>query len=324
MIHIIISIISLILYAFAVYISTPLIIKYVKRYEDISKIKRHVLVIYTVGFVSGLQAFLPSVFLVNFNPLLAFYMNYYNVILDFTVTFGIMILLSGTSRIESKRKFDVNQLIVLFISFILLIVLFLYGKINYVGGIILIISFFILSSYLYITGRKKNALSEIIEVIEKEISLTDAIIYSIIIALAISVIYIGGITLNLVSKVLESYGLSSNTIGYIFALILFTLPNIFYEIIAYRKTKNIRISTSDIFGEELSEFTLFIGLLSLFNTIIFPKSQYIPLLASVFGFYTSSLIIYMSAYVTDIPRGVGIFLITLGAVIGFLNINVIV
>lgn len=316
-IQIIFSILSLIFYALSIYFATIIIIKYIYKYEKISNIKKHVLLLYTEGFASGLQAFLPSLFVIKTNPLLAFYMNYYNVVLDFTFTFGIMISLAGIP----KRKLDTYNLAVIIVAYIALIFFFIYGQINYIGGYILILLFFILLTYTYIHGRKKYSKYKNID--GNKISLKEAIVYSLFIALAIAVIYDGGGSLNNVANTFQNIGLSIPLIGFIFALVLFTLPNVIYEIISYYKTKNIKISTSDILGEELSEFTLFIGILAVINKIVFPSSQYVPLLSSVFGVYTSLLIMYISSYITDIPRGVGIFLIILSFIIGFLNINVI-
>jgi len=146
-----------------------------------------------------------------------------------------------------------------------------------------------------------------------------AIVFSLEVALAISIIYIGGNMLNNISNTLQGLNLSIPLIGYSISLILFTLPDILYGHFSWFKRRDLNISMASISGEEISEFTIFTGILGMISPIKFSNQDIVPILSSFLVLLISIIILYISSYKKRIPKWVGILLISLGIILGFID-----
>jgi Ca2+/Na+ antiporter len=311
----VITIIPLLIYAFLLYLSENLILKYISKYSKYySSWPEYYLLIYTAGIASGLQAFLPGLAVVlNGNPKLAYYFQLYNVVLDYTITLGTFIL--GFNF--NEKLIDSNILAFITIALIAQIIVLIFKEINFWMGAILYIIFLLITIYIFYRYRKKDQTK--VEYKDSFYEYFKALVFALEIALAVSIIYIGGNILNNIANTFQSLGLSIPLIGYVISLILFTLPDILYGHISWFKKKDLNISIASITGEELSELTLFIGIIAMINPIIFGPSDIIPIISSMSVMYLSILILYLFSYKGRIPRWIGIILIALGIILGFIN-----
>jgi len=316
LIIIISTLIPLLIYAFLIYLSENIILKYIGKYSKYySSWPEHYLLIYTAGMASALQSFLPglSVTLAG-NPKLGYYFQLYNVVLDYTITLGTFILAFNFER----GIIDSNVLSLIMISIIAQVIALIFKQINFFSGSILYILFIVISIFLLYKYRRKS---------EKSINISKntfyeyfkAIVFSLEIALAISIIYIGGNILNNISNTLQGLNLSIPLIGYSISLILFTLPDILYGHFSWFKKKDLNISMASISGEEISEFTIFTGILGMISPIKFSSQDVIPIISSFLVLLISVIILYISSYKKRIPKWVGILLISLGIIIGFID-----
>ncbi|BFI73292.1 hypothetical protein YN1_2790 [Nanoarchaeota archaeon] len=314
LIIIITTLFPLLIYAFLIYLSENIILKYISKYSKYySSWPEHYLLIYTAGMASALQSFLPALAVVHQHPRLAYYFQLYNVVLDYTITLGTFIL--GFNF--DKGIIDSNVLALITIALISQIFALVFRQINFLGGAILYITFLIISFYLFYRYRKRN--EKYLPEKSSAYEYFKASVFALEVALAISIIYIGGNILNNVANTLQSLGLSIPLIGYAISLILFTLPDIMYGHISWFKKKNLNISIASITGEEITEFTLFIGILAMIHPIVFSSIDIIPIVSSMIVMYTSVLILYISSYKRKIPKWVGFILIALGLILGFVN-----
>ena len=309
------TLVPLLIYAFLIYLSENIILKYISKYSKYySSWPEHYLLIYTAGMASALQSFLPGLAVaLQGNSKLAYYFQLYNVVLDYTITLGTFIL--GFNF--DKGIIDSNVLAFITIALIAQIFVLIFGRINYIGGAILYLVFLFLSLYIFYKYRTKNEryLSEKNNIYEY----FKASVFSLEIALAVSIIYIGGNILNNIANTLQSLGFSIPLIGYAISLILFTLPDILYGHISWFKKKDLNISIASITGEEIAAFTIFTGILAMIHPIIFSSIDIIPIISSMIVMYASVLILYISSYKKRIPKWVGIILIALGLVLGLIN-----
>ncbi|NAZ26284.1 MAG: hypothetical protein GU343_01975 [Nanoarchaeota archaeon] len=316
LIIIISTLIPLLIYAFLIYLSENLILKYIGKYSKYySSWPEHYLLIYTAGMASALQSFLPGLSLaLTGNSKLGYYFQLYNVVLDYTITLGTFILAFNFE----KGMIDGNVLSLIMISIIAQVFVLMLKQINFISGSILYLIFIIISIFLLYKYRKKS---------EKNIYIPKssfyeyfkAFVFSLEIALSISIIYIGGNILNNISNTLQGLNLSIPLIGYAISLILFTLPDILYGHFSWFKKKDLNISMASISGEEISEFTIFTGILGIISPIKFSSQDFIPIISSFLVLLISIIILYISSYKKRIPRWVGILLISLGIMIGFID-----
>jgi Ca2+/Na+ antiporter len=316
LIIIISTLIPLLIYAFLIYLSENLILKYIGKYSKYySSWPEHYLLIYTAGIASALQSFLPGLIVaLNGDPKLGYYFQLYNVVLDYTITLGTFILAFNFER----GMIDSNVLSLIMISIIAQVFVLMFKQINFISGSILYLIFIIISIFLFYKYRRK---SEKIAYIPKSsfYEYFKAIVFSLEIALAISIIYIGGNILNNISNTLQGLNLSIPLIGYAISLILFTLPDILYGHFSWFKNKDLNISMASISGEEISAFTIFTGILGMISPIKFSSQDFIPIISSFLVLLISIIILYISSYKKRIPRWVGILLISLGIIIGFID-----
>ena len=146
-----------------------------------------------------------------------------------------------------------------------------------------------------------------------------AMVFSLEIALAISIIYVGGDILNNISNTLQGLNLSIPLIGYAISLILFTLPDIIYGHFSWFKKKDLNVSIASISGEEISEFTIFTGILGIISPIKFSNQDTIPIISSFLVLLISIIILYISSYKKRISKWVGFLLISSGIIIGLID-----
>ncbi|MGC9079712.1 MAG: hypothetical protein ACP5G1_03185 [Nanopusillaceae archaeon] len=309
------TLVPLLIYSLVLYISENILLKYIEKYSKYySNWKEHYLLLYTVGLASALQSFLPSLLLtINGNSKLGYYLQLYNVLLDFTVTLGIFILIFDFE----KNIIDRNLLFLITIAFLSHLIFIVIGKIGFVEGSILYAIFLIISVYLLLKYREdrifirksKNKLKEYIK----------AILYSFEIAFAASIIYLGGNIINNVANTLLKLNLSIPLIAFAISIILFTLPDILYGHISWVKKRDINISLSSIFGEELAIFTIFTGIIGMANPIIFGVEDIFPITLSMLTILLSITVLYILSYKRKMPKLAGLILIIIGISIGFLN-----
>ncbi|BBL45868.1 calcium/sodium:proton antiporter [Nanobdella aerobiophila] len=308
--------IPLLLYAFVIYLSENILLKYVEKYSKYySSWPKYYLLVYTAGIASALQSFLPGLLVdILGKAKLAFYFQLYNVALDYTVTLGTFILAFNFN----KGIIDKNLLVYITISYILELIFLSTKVITYFDGIILYLSFIIMSIIIFYKYRTKK---EKIEYKEENslYSYFKALVYTLEIGLAVSLIYVGGNVLNNISNTLSNLGFSIPLIGFLIAIILFTLPDIIYGHLSWFKEKDLNTSIASITGEEISEFTIFTGILAMIHPIVFTNIDVIPIISTMSIMYVSILILFFSSYRGKIPRWVGIILIVLGLLMGFVD-----
>jgi len=146
LIIIISTLIPLLIYAFLIYLSENIILKYIGKYSKYySSWPEHYLLIYTAGMASALQSFLPglSVTLAG-NPKLGYYFQLYNVVLDYTITLGTFILAFNFER----GIIDSNVLSLIMISIIAQVIALIFKQINFFSGSILYILFIVISIFI--------------------------------------------------------------------------------------------------------------------------------------------------------------------------------
>mgnify|MGYP001770689622 CR=1 FL=1 len=314
LIVIISTLFPILIYAFLIYLSENIILKYISKYSKYySSWPEHYLLIYTAGMASALQSFLPALAVVYQHPKLAYYFQLYNVVLDYTITLGTFII--GFNF--DKGIIDNNVFTLIAIALISQIFVLIFKQINFIEGAILYLIFLLLSFYIFYKYRKRD--ERYLPEKGTPYEYFKASVFALEVALAISIIYIGGNILNNVANTLQSLGLSIPLIGYAISLLLFTLPDMLYGHISWFKKKDLNISIASITGEELSEFTLFIGILSMIHPIVFSTTDIIPIFSSMIVMYISVLILYISSYKRKIPKWVGFILIALGLILGFIN-----
>lgn len=316
LIIIISTLIPLLIYAFLIYLSENIILKYIGKYSKYySSWPEHYLLIYTAGMASALQSFLPGLSLaLTGNSKLGYYFQLYNVLLDYTITLGTFILAFNFER----GMIDNNVLSLIMISIIAQVFVLMFKQINFFSGSVLYLIFIIISIFLLYKYRKKSR--ENIYIPKSSFyEYFKAMAFSLEIALAISIIYIGGNILNNISNTLQGSNLPIPLIGYAISLILFTLPDIVYGHFSWFKKKDLNISMASISGEEISEFTIFTGILGMISPIKFSSQDVIPIISSFLVLLFSIIILYISSYKKRIPRWVGVLLISLGIIIGFID-----
>jgi Ca2+/Na+ antiporter len=310
------TLIPLLIYAFLIYLSENIILKYVDKYSKYySALPKHYLLIYTAGMASALQSFLPALSLtLSENSKLGYYFLLYNVVLDYTIALGAFILAFNFR----KGMLDSNVLFLIMISIIAHVFVLMFKEINFLSGSILYAIFIIISIFLFYRYWKKGENTTYITK-GSFYEYFKAIVFSLEIALAISIIYVGGGILNNVSNTLQQLDLSIPLIGYAIALVLFTLPDILYGHFAWFKNKDLNISMASISGEAIASFTIFTGILGIVYPIKFSNEDVIPIISSFLVLLISIMILYIASYKARIPKWVGILLISLGIAIGFIN-----
>jgi len=148
------TLVPLLIYAFLIYLSENIILKYIGKYSKYySSWPEHYLLIYTAGMASALQSFLPGLVLaLNGNPKLGYYFQLYNVVLDYTITLGTFILAFNFE----KGIIDSNVLSLIMISIIAQVIVLIFKQINFFSGSILYLIFIIISIFLLYKYRRKS------------------------------------------------------------------------------------------------------------------------------------------------------------------------
>ncbi len=305
--------IPLLLYSFALYLSEDILLKNISKYSKFYRLKMHVLLIYTIGFATALQAFLPSLSIAfDGNVKLAYYLNLYNVVMDLSIVFGIFILL-----FDFDSKFIDKRLIYILLATIIVhLYIVLFNYLNFLSGAILYLVFLLLSIYIYIKYKEPNKKRDF--KINKNFIVRSGIIILQILIVMVLLIYSGKL-LNNVAEILLSIGYKTFFVGYLISLLVFTIPNIIYGIVSWKVEKDINNIIASLIGEALAIFTIFSGVLAMISPVRFLEEDRIPIISSFFVLYISTLTFSILFYRNRIPKFMGIILIILGIILGFIN-----
>ena len=307
-------IISLILFIAIIHILSNLILKYIQKFYEISNVSLFILFLYISGLINSLIAFIPSLRVIIYSdPLTAFYMNFYNPLLDLTLGIGSITLLFGIKKDSIKN----TLLIGYSLSVISLIISLIFGVLNLYSSIFLIISFILINSYIIIHYKRKRY-HELANIDISWKQFLKIVIYSFIIGASFAIIFSYPIDI-ITTKLLHNYKLSYSFLGLLISLIVFTLPTQWFILISWKKGYDINATISTIIGESLFSYTIFTGILAGIRDIRFSTADVLPIFSSIVSLYIIFILLYLSKYY-DIPKPIGIFIMILGTIIAIATI----
>jgi len=224
-----------------------------------------------------------------------------NVILDFTLVFGIIILLLPNFRRFFKKELTISMLII----FIFLIYVLLDGIITRIEGIILFSLYIFVASYIIYSNSRKYIGSWARKI---EISLKDVLFYSFLISASVGIIIANAIIISyLVSYLVEVVNVSEYLVGFI--LSFFTiLPELLVVITSCILFKRLDIGLYNLFGVFITDLTFGAGITASIVPVIL-KEKVVLILFPLLALYLVMVLTDLILLEKKVPREVGYLLI---------------
>ncbi|MEM4511441.1 MAG: hypothetical protein QXD25_01360 [Nanopusillaceae archaeon] len=314
MIKIFLIILSIKLAALSTYLTTKILTKYVysysKNFEEMGKI---FLFIYS-GLIFILLPLITSINLTLIGePNLAYYNILYNVLLDTTISSGILILIS---KKDERIILDKKIIFITSLIFTINIFLIIKGFLNILDSFILFFLFIFSSLFLLKNNTKKfNYINS-----KNNRNVVDFLSKIFFILISFIIFIICSQILSYSAIYLESILNNVPLVAYIINLISNTAPNFIFGYTIYKESKNFEEANLSIFGQFFYSFTICIGIICGILPILFTNKDIIVLLSSFIALYSSMIIFNLYTYGYSLPKEVGIFLIILGLLVGLITI----
>lgn len=314
MIKILLAILSIKIVSFSTYLTTEILAKYIYSYSKYLKESKKIFLLIYSGLLFVLLPLITSINLsLHGESKLAYYNIIYNVILDATISSGILILIS-----RKEEKIIINKKIILVCSLIFTINIFLIikGFLDILDSYILFF-LFIFSFIFLLKGEFKSKIPKTSENNEKSL---DILLKILLILISFCIFIICGQILSYLSLYLNSILNNVSLVAYIINLLSNTLPTLIFGYFIYKESKNFEESHIVTLGQFLYSFTICIGIISGIYPIIFTNKDVLAIISSFLALYSSFVILNLYAYGYNLPKEVGIFLIILGFLLGLTTI----
>lgn len=186
-------------------------------------------------------------------------------------------------------------------------VLGLFGSINFIGGIILLLIFIGYMAILFVNAFKKKKANGIVEAEEKEEVKTLPVAKSVIfIVLGLAMIVFGStVTVDSATAIAKIFGVSERFIALTIVALGTSLPELFTSVTAARKG-NVDIAVGNILGSNVFNILFILGITSLITPIPF-ESKF--LIDTAISFASVLFILLVSLKNKKIARWAGISLL---------------
>ncbi|MEM0379370.1 MAG: hypothetical protein QW038_00480 [Nanopusillaceae archaeon] len=315
MIKLVLSILSIKIASIATYLATEILAKYVysysKNFKDFGKI-------FLFIYAGLLFTLIPLMISINLALLgetnLAYYNILYNVLLDSTISSGILILIS-----KKEESISLDKKLIFIISLIFTINIFLIIKrfLNTVDSLLLFSLFIILSIFLLNDIKKTKIYKNLEKKDHDKINILTKIFF---ILFSFIIFIISSQILSYNAIYLKSTLKNIPLVAYIINLVSNTAPTLIFGYVIYKESKNFEEGYISILGQFFYSFTIGIGIISGIYPILFTGKDINAIISSFLTLYSSLIIFNLYAYGYNLPKEIGIFLIILGFLISLTTI----
>ncbi|MEM4588127.1 MAG: hypothetical protein QXW13_01245 [Nanopusillaceae archaeon] len=314
MIKIFLAILSIKLAALATYLTTEILSKYVYSYsKNFGYMGKIFLFVYS-GLIFILLPLITSINLALIGESnLAYYNILYNVLLDATISSGILILIS---KKDERIILDKKIIFITSLIFTINIFLIIKGFLNMLDSFILFFLFIFSSLYLLKSNIEKSNYKSF----KNNKNIVDLLFKIFFILISFIIFIICSQILSYNAIYLKNILNNAPLVAYIINLISNTAPNFLFGYMIYKESKNFEEAHLSIFGQFFYSFTICIGIICGILPILFTNKDVIVLLSSFIALYSSMIIFNLYAYGHSLPKEVGIFLIMLGLLVGLITI----
>ena len=282
-------------------ISSDILVKSIIEFSKRIDFPPYLITFFSISLGSSLPEILNAIiFSINRQPQVGLFTILNNLVIDFTLVFGLSILLS-----KSLKDLYLNRQYIIAMIFVYILFLFsvLDGYLSVIEGIILFITYGAVFAAFII--KNKNSLKAKKSL---EIPLREGLKYSFMIAASIFVLIVNANLVYVISTILMKYfNISSFIIGYILGF-LTVMPEFLVTLMSYFSLKRVDIAIFNLFGSFITDLTFGIGI----SAAIIPFSIKIH----IFLLYISMLVLYISMVISDlvaigksIPKEAGLLLI---------------
>jgi len=306
----ILTISGILLSSIASYFSSKVMIKHIYSYAE-SFYKRPInFIMFYTGLIISLTVYISSINLTVLNkPLLGYYILLFNVVLDLSIVFGILILF------KKIRKFEISKDFIFALSVVFTLHLFLILKksLNLIDSIILFITFIAVSIFLINKEKEEKSLKI------KKMSTKDFLTMLPIFILSLSIIYASSILISMFAINLNNLLGSTPLSAYIVNLISTMSQNVIVSMVILEERNKTEESLLPIIGEAIYTFTIYIGTICGISPILFSVEMLLPTISAIFLVYISLVFLNLLNYDILPPREVGLLIIILCIILGLLT-----
>ena len=266
-------------------VSSDILVKSIIEFSKKIDFPPYLITFFSISLGSSLPEILNAIiFSINRQPQIGLFTILNNLVIDFTLVFGLSILLSKSLKDLYINKQYIIAMVVVYILFLFFV---LDGYISFTEGIVLFITYGIVSTAFIIKNRDALKTKKSLE-----IPLREGLKYSFMIAASIFVLIVNANLIYILSTVLIKYfGIPSFIIGYILGF-LTVMPEFLVALISYFSLKRVDIAIFNLFGSFITDLTFGVGV----SAAIMPFS----IKAHILLLYISMLVLYISMVISDL------------------------
>jgi len=282
-------------------VSSDILVKSIIEFSKKIDFPPYLITFFSISLGSSLPEILNAIiFSVNRHPQIGLFTILNNLVIDFTLVFGLSILLSRSLKDLYLNKQYVIAMILVYILFLFSV---LDGYLSMTEGMMLFISYGITFTSFIIKNIDNLKVKKSLD-----IPLKDGLKYSFMIAASIFVLIVNANLIYVLSIILmKHFRIPYFIIGYILGF-LTVMPEFLVTLISYFSLKREDIAIFNLFGSFITDLTFGIGI----SAAIIPFS----IKMHIFLLYITMLVLYISMVLSDlviigkkIPKEVGLLLI---------------
>ncbi len=281
-------------------ISSDILVRSIIEFANKIDVPPHLVTLISVSLGSSLPEIMNSIiFAINGIPLVGLFTIFNNLVIDFTLVFGLGIVLAHSLReLYLNRQFIFSMIFV----FVIFIIFILDKKVYSVEGLLLFVLYPAVFLYLINESKGKFKGRRL-----RQIKLSESVKYSLLIAASIFVLLVNANLIYIFARLLMKYcGVPDYMLGFILGFFTVT-PEVFVTLVSHFSLKRTDIAIFNLLGSFVTDLTLGVGIAAAINPY--------TISTGIFVIYISVIILYISLAVSDLvvirkklPKEVGYLL----------------
>jgi len=309
MLNYVIAIAGILFSSLVSYFSAKVLVRHIYLYAESFYRKPLIFVLFYTGLINSITIYISSVNLtIHNNGLLGYHLLIYNAVLDISVVLGVLLLLKKLDKIDISR----NYISIASLSFTIHLFLILKKRLDLIDTIISFISFIVLSTILIKGEKNMNS-------IKKEKISSSSLFFIPIIVISFSLILASSFLISTFAIYLNGILNNAPLSAYIINLINTLSQNLIFTLAIIQNREKAGEGLLPILGEIIFTFTIYTATISGISTIVFSAESLLSIISSIFLMYISLLLLNLLSSGITLTREIGVILILLSFIIGLLT-----